>query len=680
MAGELEVASLLAKLKYRIDTNSAKELDKFQKSLKETAKLREANAKALKQENLAALAKERFVTQQMKTEQQAAKLRAVEHKNNILRLRETAMEQRAAMRSVAKVVQSTAPDTKSKAISALNRAKLQQAIRDNAMTPPTGITKSSLLTARDLYGDTSFHDKLNKFTTRRLAQQEAADAKARTAELARAQRYLADHEMSWRNILRMTNQWRGAIIAGTAAFTAWSAASGIAKMTMDFDRIKTSLTAVTGDAQLGAKQFEYLTNQSLRLGLNLQDVSKEYSGLFASAKSMMNPEEIQDLFTSVTEYGKSVGTDPYRMKLGLVALQQMASKGKISAEELRRQLGESMPGAVQIFARALNMTDEQLFETMEKGKLLSKDVLPKVSKEFAKAAREGNALGKRLNAADTYMVRMITRWQLLANNMEKTGFNNALKYIFDLLDKIAKIISPLATLFGSFADSFTFWFLFPIRLVIAALHDLGLVLNSVIGDSVDKFMEFSGKVMGVVAAIWALRKAWSFIGGVRQKVSEIKTNVIEARRLIVGDVVGGSSGAGSTTGGTTPTGKKGGTGRLGAAVPLVKGVGAAAAAMSLIGLMDAFFSGGDIRQVIDAISQGVGMFAGGAVGSLFGPAGTAAGSIAGGTAVPWLVNIIIDKFSGEIGGETFETAVTGINTKIESTNKAVILKNINTLR
>jgi tape measure domain-containing protein len=62
----------------------------------------------------------------------------------------------------------------------------------------------------------------------------------------------------------------------------------------------------------------------------------------------------------------------------------MISKGTVSAEELRRQLGNAIPGAVPIMARALGVGTAQLNEMMKQGELISTDVLPKFAAQLQK--------------------------------------------------------------------------------------------------------------------------------------------------------------------------------------------------------------------------------------------------------------------------------------------------------
>ena len=67
-----------------------------------------------------------------------------------------------------------------------------------------------------------------------------------------------------------------------------------------------------------------------------------------------------------------------------MALEQMASKGKVSMEELRRQLGDALPGALEIAARSMGMTTAAFNDAVSKGEIMSADFLPK----FSRAVRE----------------------------------------------------------------------------------------------------------------------------------------------------------------------------------------------------------------------------------------------------------------------------------------------------
>ena len=48
--------------------------------------------------------------------------------------------------------------------------------------------------------------------------------------------------------------------------------------------------------------------------------------------------------------------------IGMSALAQMASKGTVSMEELRQQLGDRLPGALGLAAKGLGITEQELIK------------------------------------------------------------------------------------------------------------------------------------------------------------------------------------------------------------------------------------------------------------------------------------------------------------------------------
>ena len=76
----------------------------------------------------------------------------------------------------------------------------------------------------------------------------------------------------------------------------------------------------------------------------------------------------------------------------LRAIEQMVSKGKVSSEELRQQLGERLPGAVLLASQAMGMSERDFNKLLETGKIMATDMLPKLAvtlrAKFGKAAEE----------------------------------------------------------------------------------------------------------------------------------------------------------------------------------------------------------------------------------------------------------------------------------------------------
>lgn len=234
-----------------------------------------------------------------------------------------------------------------------------------------------------------------------------------------------------------------------------AASIGLGRSVMEtgqnFESALSGLTAITGSAQDAAKEFEYLQQQSNRLGLDLISTAKDYTQFAAAVGKKLPLDQIHQIFQSTSEYGLVVGATAEQQSLALKALNQMMSKGQVMSEELKGQLSESLPGAVGLFVKALNkmkgatnLTEQDLFKLMQDGKLMSKDILPFVAKEMAQTARAGGALEKAMKSNRAAFQRLKTSMQNSMNNAFLAGFG----------DELTETFNGLTTAINSNQDAF----------------------------------------------------------------------------------------------------------------------------------------------------------------------------------------------------------------------------------
>lgn len=151
------------------------------------------------------------------------------------------------------------------------------------------------------------------------------------------------------------------------------------------NRYTTALKNVSG----GAKEFwenqKFLISISQKYGLYINDLTGNFSKFTAAATvANMSMKDQQFIFESLSRASTGFGLSADETNGVFLAVTQMMGKGKIQAEELRGQLGERMPIAMQAMARAAGTTVAGLDKIMKAGKLLSADIMPK----FAKALNE----------------------------------------------------------------------------------------------------------------------------------------------------------------------------------------------------------------------------------------------------------------------------------------------------
>ncbi|EHE8190373.1 tape measure protein [Escherichia coli] len=210
---------------------------------------------------------------------------------------------------------------------------------------------------------------------------------------------------------------------------------------------------VLGDKASEAETF--IRGLADKTGLNISEGLASYAKFAAGAQGSMSQEQTQELFGNATAMSRLMGLSNDELKGILKAFEQMASKGKIQAEELRGQLGDRMAGAFKLFAEALGMTAAELDKAMKDGKILSSDTLPKVAKQmglmidkaggWAEVAKSTQtALGKLANNWDDTMVKIFS-----GSQDELNGFLSSLS---NLLSEMGMSSSIAGDAIGGLID------------------------------------------------------------------------------------------------------------------------------------------------------------------------------------------------------------------------------------
>lgn len=151
------------------------------------------------------------------------------------------------------------------------------------------------------------------------------------------------------------------------------------------NRVTTALKNVSGTMSQYADNQKYLLDLAKKYGLEINALTANYAKFTAAASiSGMSMIDQRKVFESVSRACTAFGMSADDSNGVMLALSQMMSKGKISSEELRLQMGERLPVALQAMAKAAGISVAGLDKLLKQGKLMSKDVLPK----FAEALNE----------------------------------------------------------------------------------------------------------------------------------------------------------------------------------------------------------------------------------------------------------------------------------------------------
>lgn len=183
-----------------------------------------------------------------------------------------------------------------------------------------------------------------------------------------------------------------------------------------FDSLNFAMKSISSTSFDLASSQRFLMKISEDYGVSLLATSKRYVKFLASAKQVgLSLYDTEKIFGKITKASAILGLKTDELSGVYLALEQMLSKGKVTTEELRRQLGERLPGAMGIMAAALDVTIPKLDSMLKKGEVLSADALPK----FADAVELAFGI-KSIKKVDNLVAaqnRLSNAWQLFVSDI-----------------------------------------------------------------------------------------------------------------------------------------------------------------------------------------------------------------------------------------------------------------------
>lgn len=199
-------------------------------------------------------------------------------------------------------------------------------------------------------------------------------------------------------------------------------------------RVLTALKNVSGGTKGFSDSLSFLNQIAAKYGLEINGLVGNFAKFTASATQANMPmEEQRKIFESMSRTTTAFALSADEANGVFLALSQMMSKGKISSEELRLQMGERLPIALQAMAKAAGTSVAGLDKLMKQGKVMSADVLPK----FAKA------LDEMIPDVDTDNLQ--TSLNRLSNTfgniVNASGFQDKYKALIDSLNNLLQTAS-----------------------------------------------------------------------------------------------------------------------------------------------------------------------------------------------------------------------------------------------
>ena len=214
----------------------------------------------------------------------------------------------------------------------------------------------------------------------------------------------------------------------------------VARATLENVSFETKDAAI--NTKLYAQNLDFANRLAKKYHQNQIEIIDNFAQFHAACMSTnMSLEDQQKIYEALTRAAAYFHMSESRAKDMMVAVTQMISKNVVSSEELRRQLGNALPGAFNMMANAVGVTTAELEKLLKAGKLASGPALIKFADELNKQTQNISFDSVQLKIND-----LQNAWTNLVDN---SGFEQFYKDILDWG------ISTLGSLSESFKGFFT---------------------------------------------------------------------------------------------------------------------------------------------------------------------------------------------------------------------------------
>jgi len=281
----------------------------------------------------------------------------------------------------------------------------------------------------------------------------------------------------------------------------------IVNVTAAMEGLKNQLNFASGSAIQGGKDFEYLRETSEKMGLDFNTAATAFAKFSGAARgTALEGQGVRDVFESVGMASTVMHLSAEQSEGAFRALEQMLSKGKVSAEELRGQLGERIPGAFQIAARSMNMTTMELDKFMADGKLMSEEFLPKFAAQLKTEFAGGmDAATQSLSANLNRMNNSFLELKYTVGELFMPVIQGAIDLLMGFANFVRDNIGVIAGLAAAFATLAGAVLVYNTYMKIAAIYSGAKFIYGI--------WSLAAALEGVTVAQWLLNTATAFFAG-----------------------------------------------------------------------------------------------------------------------------------------------------------------------
>jgi len=213
-------------------------------------------------------------------------------------------------------------------------------------------------------------------------------------------------------------------------------AASLVQVQVEMDKFHSIMTMSTSGMEESQRVFDDLAATANTFGLTLEgNLLKEFNKFrTVMVQAGIEGQEFMEIFGNFAQVSNVFHLGAQDLQFAILALTQMVSKGKVSMEEMRRQLAERLPGTMQVAAKAFNTTTRELELAITKGFVKPVPLIQGMMEEFAKVTSEASL--KAVNSMEARLGRVANIFFELKRKVLASGVQEVFVQFFERIQNL----------------------------------------------------------------------------------------------------------------------------------------------------------------------------------------------------------------------------------------------------
>jgi tape measure domain-containing protein len=286
----------------------------------------------------------------------------------------------------------------------------------------------------------------------RKAQREFDVLNAKVKKADQAVGNFSKNVGNYGSALNGATQLMGAFGIATGIYLAADLVKNIFQTTKELQSLDLALKMVSETQDKYAANTSFVRELSEKWGIEIKGLTEQFTQFYVNAKGKLSDDAIRTSFEGIAKAGSLMGISIDKQNDAFYAFNQMLSKGTVQAEELKKQLGNALPGAIKAATMAyqelnpsLKVTEQMMLDQMKAGKLISNEMVPAIIRAYQKLYGI-----ETVNSVDTLAAaqnRLSNSWTAMVKAMNEGSTSGVSKFFNVILTGLTNILTLTSMLF-----------------------------------------------------------------------------------------------------------------------------------------------------------------------------------------------------------------------------------------